>query len=67
MEFNGSPGDLMELSALFTDDARVAEAAAVAQKLSKLEFGPFLLLFDHSFWEKTHVMYSFTFHMGLET
>jgi hypothetical protein len=49
MEFNGSPGDRMELSALFTDDARVAEAAAVAQKLSKLEFGPFLLLFDHSF------------------
>jgi len=37
MEFNGSPGDLMELSALFTDDARVAEAAAVAQKLSKLK------------------------------
>lgn len=33
MEFNGSLGDLMELSALFTDDARVAEAAAVAQKL----------------------------------
>lgn len=31
----------MELSALFTDDARVAEAAAVAQKLSKLEFGFF--------------------------
>lgn len=27
----------MELSSLFTDDARVAEAAAVAQKLSKLE------------------------------
>jgi len=33
MEFNASPGDLMELSALFLDDARVAEAAAVAQKL----------------------------------
>jgi hypothetical protein len=33
MEFNGSPGDLMELSSLFTDDSRVAEAAAVAQKL----------------------------------
>jgi hypothetical protein len=33
MEFNGSPGDLMELSSLFSDDARVAEAAAVAQKL----------------------------------
>uniref|UniRef100_A0A7I4E8W1 Exocyst complex component Sec10 n=1 Tax=Physcomitrium patens TaxID=3218 RepID=A0A7I4E8W1_PHYPA len=33
MEFNGSLGDLMELSSLFTDDARVAEAAAVAQKL----------------------------------
>jgi len=36
MEFNGSPGDLMELSSLFSDDARVAEAAAVAQKLRKL-------------------------------
>jgi hypothetical protein len=35
MEFNGSPGDLMELSSLFSDDARVAEAAAVAQKLRK--------------------------------
>lgn len=35
MEFNGSLGDLMELSSLFTDDARVAEAAAVAQKLRK--------------------------------
>lgn len=35
MEFNASPGDLMELSALFLDDARVAEAAAVAQKLRK--------------------------------
>ncbi|BBN08731.1 exocyst complex component 5 [Marchantia polymorpha subsp. ruderalis] len=33
MEFNSSPGDLMELSPLFTDDSRVAEAAAVAQKL----------------------------------
>ncbi|KAK1307319.1 Exocyst complex component 5 [Acorus calamus] len=33
MEFNSSPGDLMELSPLFSDDSRVAEAAAVAQKL----------------------------------
>ncbi|KAJ4955436.1 hypothetical protein NE237_012219 [Protea cynaroides] len=33
VEFNGSPGDLMELSPLFSDDSRVAEAAAVAQKL----------------------------------
>ncbi|XP_010261379.1 PREDICTED: exocyst complex component SEC10-like [Nelumbo nucifera] len=33
MEFNSSPGDLMELSALFSDDSRVAEAASVAQKL----------------------------------
>ncbi|CAH8303496.1 unnamed protein product [Eruca vesicaria subsp. sativa] len=33
MEFNGSPGDLMELSALFSDDSRVAEAASIAQKL----------------------------------
>lgn len=36
MEFNGSPGDLMELSPLFSDDSRVAEAASVAQKLRKL-------------------------------
>ncbi|KAL2629540.1 hypothetical protein R1flu_014226 [Riccia fluitans] len=33
MEFNSSPGDLMELSPLFSDDSKVAEAAAVAQKL----------------------------------
>ncbi|KAK8518585.1 hypothetical protein V6N12_011836 [Hibiscus sabdariffa] len=32
MEFNSSPGDLMELS-LFSDDSRVAEAASIAQKL----------------------------------
>lgn len=37
MEFNSSPGDLMELSPLFSDDSRVAEAASVAQKLRKLE------------------------------
>lgn len=36
MEFNSSPGDLMELSPLFSDDKKVAEAAAVAQKLRKL-------------------------------
>lgn len=35
MEFNSSPGDLMELSPLFSDDNRVAEAASIAQKLSK--------------------------------
>ncbi|KAL0008423.1 hypothetical protein SO802_009925 [Lithocarpus litseifolius] len=33
MEFNSSPGDLMELSPLFSDDGRVAEAATIAQKL----------------------------------
>ncbi|KAG6748153.1 hypothetical protein POTOM_048054 [Populus tomentosa] len=33
MEFNGSPGDLMELSPLFSDDSRVAEAASIAHKL----------------------------------
>lgn len=33
MEFNSSPSDLMELSPLFSDDGRVAEAAAIAQKL----------------------------------
>ncbi|KAG0498550.1 hypothetical protein HPP92_002845 [Vanilla planifolia] len=33
MEFNSSPGDLMELSPLFSDDSRVAEAASVAQRL----------------------------------
>jgi hypothetical protein len=36
MEFNSSPGDLMELSPLFSDDSRVAEAAKIAQKLSKM-------------------------------
>lgn len=35
MEFNSSPGELMELSPLFSDDSRVAEAASVAQKLRK--------------------------------
>lgn len=33
MEFNSTPGDLMELSPLFSDDSRVAEAASIAQKL----------------------------------
>ncbi|XP_078430623.1 exocyst complex component SEC10a-like [Wolffia australiana] len=33
MEFNSSPGDLMELSPLFSDDSRVTEAVSVAQKL----------------------------------
>ncbi|EOY20537.1 Exocyst complex component sec10 isoform 1 [Theobroma cacao] len=33
MEFNSSLGDLMELSPLFSDDSRVAEAASIAQKL----------------------------------
>ncbi|KAG6408991.1 hypothetical protein SASPL_132019 [Salvia splendens] len=33
MEFNSSPGDLMELSPLFSDDTRVSEAASIAQKL----------------------------------
>ncbi|XP_026379860.1 exocyst complex component SEC10b-like isoform X1 [Papaver somniferum] len=33
MEFNSSPGDLIELSPLFSDDSRVAEAASAAQKL----------------------------------
>ncbi|XP_075478657.1 exocyst complex component SEC10b-like [Primulina tabacum] len=33
MEFNSSLGDLMELSPLFSDDSRVAEAASIAQRL----------------------------------
>ncbi|XP_073013621.1 exocyst complex component 5-like isoform X3 [Typha latifolia] len=33
MEFNSSPGDLIGLSPLFSDDSRVAEAASVALKL----------------------------------
>ncbi|KAE9595857.1 putative exocyst complex component Sec10 [Lupinus albus] len=33
MEFNSSPGDLLEISPLFSDDSRVAEAASIAQKL----------------------------------
>ena len=37
MEFNSSPGDLMELSPLFSDDSRVAEAASIAQKLRTME------------------------------
>ncbi|GKU96808.1 hypothetical protein SLEP1_g10000 [Rubroshorea leprosula] len=38
MEFNSSPGDLMELSLspLFSDDSHVAEAASIAQKLHKM-------------------------------
>lgn len=35
MEFNSSPLELMKLSPLFSDDARVVEAAAVALKLRK--------------------------------
>lgn len=38
MEFN-SLGDLLELSPLFSDDSRVAEAAAVAQKLRSIAEG----------------------------
>ncbi|CAK9319101.1 unnamed protein product [Citrullus colocynthis] len=38
MEFNGNPGDLMELSPLFSNDSRVAEAASIAQKLRIEEF-----------------------------
>nr|GEX10374.1 hypothetical protein [Tanacetum cinerariifolium] len=30
MEFNSSPGDLIQLSSLFSDDKRVAEAASIA-------------------------------------
>ncbi|CAL5397611.1 unnamed protein product [Camellia sinensis] len=33
MEFNSSPGDLLEISPLFSDDSLVAEAASIAQKL----------------------------------
>jgi len=47
MEFNSSPGDLMELSPLFSDDSRVAEAASVAQKLRKLSL---LLCFSVLCW-----------------
>ncbi|XP_024517817.1 exocyst complex component SEC10b isoform X2 [Selaginella moellendorffii] len=36
MEFNTKSGDLMGLSPLFSDDNRVAEAAAIAQKLRAL-------------------------------
>nr|XP_043633310.1 exocyst complex component SEC10a-like [Erigeron canadensis] len=36
MEFNSNPGDLMQLSSLFSDDKRVAEAASIAQKLRSL-------------------------------
>jgi hypothetical protein len=38
MEFNSTPGDLMELSPLFSDDSRVAEAASIAQKLRECHF-----------------------------
>lgn len=48
MEFNSSRGDLMELSSLFLDDSRVAEAASVAQKLRKLSFIA-AVLSTHSF------------------
>ncbi|KAI3701263.1 hypothetical protein L2E82_45914 [Cichorium intybus] len=33
MEFNTTPGDLINLSSLFSDDKRVGEAASIAQKL----------------------------------
>lgn len=36
MEFNSSPGELISLSPLFSDDSRVDEAASIAQKLSKM-------------------------------
>ncbi|XP_071691097.1 exocyst complex component SEC10a-like [Rutidosis leptorrhynchoides] len=36
MEFNSSQGDLIQLSSLFSDDKRVAEAASIAQKLRSI-------------------------------
>eukprot|EP00850_Spirogloea_muscicola_P002872 SM000011S19050 [mRNA] locus=s11:509502:515891:- [translate_table: standard] len=33
MDFNNSPGDLLRLAPVFSDDKRVAEAAALSQKL----------------------------------
>lgn len=52
MEFNSSPGDLMELSPLFSDDSRVAEAASIAQKLRTKEYClillPRVLFWSHS-------------------
>lgn len=36
MGFDSSPGDLTELSPLFSGDSRVAEAASIAQKLRTL-------------------------------
>ena len=38
MEFNRSAGDLTQLSPLFIDDNRVAEAASIAQKLSNAHY-----------------------------
>ncbi|KAK9068325.1 hypothetical protein SSX86_012436 [Deinandra increscens subsp. villosa] len=36
MEFNSNQGDMLQLSSLFSDDKRVAEAASIAQKLRSL-------------------------------
>ncbi|KAL8263609.1 hypothetical protein R6Q59_021739 [Mikania micrantha] len=36
MEFNSSPGDMTQLSSLFSDNKRVGEAASIAQKLRSL-------------------------------
>lgn len=57
MEFNSSPGDLMELSPLFSDDSRVAEAASIAQKLRKSSFVYLICKLPHYFSIKNVVMY----------
>jgi hypothetical protein len=49
MEFNSSPGDLMELSPLFSDDSRVAEAASIAQKLRKMASLSYNVIFSYIF------------------
>ncbi|KAK3005129.1 hypothetical protein RJ639_017853 [Escallonia herrerae] len=54
MEFNGSPGDLMELSALFSDDSCVAEAASIAQKLR--EMNSFLCHFNNYVFSEKAVL-----------
>ena len=61
MEFNSSPGDLMELSPLFSDDSRVAEAASIAQKLRKTTLCSLKAAIILYFHEQTHCLSDRTF------
>lgn len=63
MEFNSTPGDLMELSPLFSDDGRVAEAASIAQKLREY----FLYAVDSITFSPSFLSFTFLYIAILES